>query len=261
MKDKSLIIVIAHQDDEFCIFNRIHKFKNKNNIHVFYLTSGLNKILSKKKINYRNIESTKVLIRLGVQKKNIYFLGDQLSIKSNELLNNLSQVYKKLILNLKKIKGKKILYTHALEGGHLDHDCCYYLSRQLRKNIRDIKTMFQFPNYHSKNLPYIMYRVLSPIKENGKVFRKKYDFSSRFKFIYYLFFYKSQLFGSMAWFGLYPFLIFHFLFSKSDIVQKINPRETKIRKPHKGFLLYEKRGYLKYKNFEEKITKFLVSVN
>ena len=55
MKNTSLIIIIAHQDDEFCIFNRIHKFKNKKNIYVFYLTSGLNKIIPKKKNNFRNI--------------------------------------------------------------------------------------------------------------------------------------------------------------------------------------------------------------
>tara|TARA_Y100000591_G_scaffold311488_1_gene314935 strand:+ start:2429 stop:3214 length:786 start_codon:yes stop_codon:yes gene_type:complete len=261
MKNKSLIIIIAHQDDEFCIFNRIYKFKNKKKIYVFYLTSGLTKILPKKKKNFRNIESTKVLIKLGVKENNIHFLGDNLSIKSNKLLNNLKQVYRELILNLQKIKGKKILYTHALEGGHLDHDCCYYLTRQARKNINEIQTIYQFPNYHSKNLPYILYRVLNPIKENGKVFRKKYDFNSRFKFIYFLFFYKSQLFTSMAWVGLYPFLIAHFLFSKSDRVQKINPKEIKIRRPHKGLLLYEKRGHLKYHIFASKISKFINSVN
>ena len=53
MKSKNLIIIIAHQDDEFCIYNRIYKFKNKNNIYVFYLTSGLNKILPNKSKNYR----------------------------------------------------------------------------------------------------------------------------------------------------------------------------------------------------------------
>ena len=73
MKDKHLIIIIAHQDDEFCLYNRIHKFKNKNNIYVFYLTSGLNKILPKNKKNFRNTESTKVLIRLGVKKKKYLF--------------------------------------------------------------------------------------------------------------------------------------------------------------------------------------------
>ena len=28
MKNKSLVVIIAHQDDEFCIFNRIYKKKN-----------------------------------------------------------------------------------------------------------------------------------------------------------------------------------------------------------------------------------------
>tara|TARA_B110000305_G_C19362662_1_gene600247 strand:- start:91 stop:876 length:786 start_codon:yes stop_codon:yes gene_type:complete len=261
MKSKNLIIIIAHQDDEFCIYNRIYKFKNKNNIYVFYLTSGLNKILPNKSKNYRNIESIKVLKKLGVKEKNIIFLGEKLSINTNKLYNNLLPIYTELVANLKKIKGKKILYTHSLEGGHLDHDCCYYLTRQLRINIKEIKEIYQFPNYHSKNLPFILYKVLSPIKENGKVYRKDYEFFSRFKFIYFLFFYKSQLFESMAWIGLYPFLIFHFLFSKTDVAQKINLKETKVRRPHEGLLLYEKRGYENYKNFENKIKNFLKNAN
>ena len=96
MKDKNLIIIIAHQDDEFCIFNRIHKFKNKNNIYIFYLTSGLNKKLPAGMKNYRNFESMKVLKKLGVNEKNINFLGDKLLVKSNTLVNNLEQVYKRL---------------------------------------------------------------------------------------------------------------------------------------------------------------------
>ena len=261
MKDKNLIIIIAHQDDEFCIFNRIHKFKNKNNIYIFYLTSGLNKILSPGIKNYRNFESTKVLKKLGVREKNINFLGDKLLIKSNTLIDNLERVYKRLKFFLTKIKGEKILYTLALEGGHLDHDCCYYLSRQLTKNVKGIIKIYQFPNYHSKNLPYPLYKVLNPIEENGKVFRKKYDFQNRFRFIYFLFFYRSQLFESMAWIGLYPFLILHFLFSKSDLVQKINLKETKIRRPHKGRLLYEKRGHMTYAYFKLRIKKFITFFN
>lgn len=257
MKSKNLIIIIAHQDDEICLFNRIHHFKNKNNIYVFYLTSGLDKILNTKNTNYRNCESIKVLKKLGVLEKNIIFLGDKPQIRTQELYDNLFPVYKKVVNNLKKIKGKKIIYTHALEGGHLDHDCCYYISRQLIKNSKQIETIYQFPSYHSKNLPFIFYRVLNPIKENGKLYKKKYDFFQRFKFIYLLFFYKSQLFESMVWVGMYPFLIFHFLFSKSDVIQKVDLNLNNIRRPHEGPLLYEKRSYKNYIYFEKKIKIFL----
>ncbi len=260
MKSKNLIIVIAHQDDEIGLFNRIYNFKNKNNVYIFYLTSGLNKILNKNNINYRNRESIKVLKKLGVLEKNIIFLGDKPQIKNQELYHNLFPIYKKLVHNLKKIKGKKIIYTHSLEGGHLDHDCCYYISRQLIKNFKEIEKIFQFPSYHSKNLPFIFYRVFNPIKENGKLYEKKFNFFERFKFIYLLFFYKSQLFESMVWVGMYPFLIFHFLFSKSDVIQKIDLNLNNIRRPHKGRLLYEKRGYEKYFNFEKKIKIFLKKV-
>ena len=68
-----------------------------------------------------------------------------------------------------------------------------------------------------------------------------------------LFFYKSQL---KTWLGLYPFIIFKYLFYKNDEIQEIK-KSFFIRRPHKGKLLYEKRGYCTYDKFEKKIIKFI----
>ena len=62
MKTKNLITIIAHQDDEICLFNRIYNFKNKNNVYIFYLTSGLNKTLNKNNINYYFLILTGILM-------------------------------------------------------------------------------------------------------------------------------------------------------------------------------------------------------
>ncbi len=254
---KNLVIVLAHQDDEFCIFNRIINFNYKKNIYIFYMTSGLNVNLNKKNFNKRDLESISVLKKLGVPIENIFFLGRKLSINNNKLYINLHKAYKELIINLKKIKGNITVFTHALEGGHEDHDACNYLIKIANFKYKFFKECYQFPAYNGKNLPFIFFRVLSPISENGKVYKKKYKFFDRFKFIYFLFFYKSQL---KIWIGLYPFIIFKYLFYKTDAIQKIKTN-TLIRLPHKGKLLYEKRKYCTYKKFNNKILNFIKTYN
>jgi len=117
-------------------------------------------------------------------------------------------------------------------------------------------TAYQFPAYHGKNLPYIFYKVFSPINENGKILKKNFRFLDRFKFIYFLFFYKSQL---KVWLGLYPFIIIKFLFAKTDMLQKLEKKIT-VRRPHKGMLLYEKRGFCQYSKFRRNILSFLSNV-
>jgi hypothetical protein len=250
---KNLIIIIAHQDDEFCIFNRISNYPYKKNIFVFYMTSGMDKNFNKTSLNKRDIESINVLRRLGLEKKNIFFLGRKCSINNNQLYKNLNIALKTLLIFLKKINGFNIVYTHALEGGHEDHDACNYLVKVLNRKFNFFNKCYQFPAYHGKNLPYIFFRVLSPISENGKIYKKKYIFSDRFRFICLLFFYKSQL---KTWLGLYPFIIFKYLFYKNDEIQEIK-KSFFIRRPHKGKLLYEKRGYCTYDKFEKKIIKFI----
>ena len=90
------------------------------------MTSGMDINLNKKIYNKRDLESISVLKRLGVLKKNIFFLGRKLSINNNQLYKNLNLAFKHLVVNIKKIKGFKTVYTHSLEGGHEDHDACNY---------------------------------------------------------------------------------------------------------------------------------------
>jgi len=253
---KKLIIILAHQDDEFCIFNRISHHKNKKDIFIFYMTSGMNKNLQKNKKNYRDIESINVLKKFGINEKNIFFIGRKLSINSNKLYRSMELAFKELFLNINKINGKKIIFTHALEGGHEDHDACNYLAKVVYLKLKSVCTAYQFPAYHGKNLPYIFYKVFSPINENGKILKKNFRFLDRFKFIYFLFFYKSQL---KVWLGLYPFIIIKFLFAKTDMLQKLEKKIT-VRRPHKGMLLYEKRGFCQYSKFRRNILSFLSNV-
>lgn len=251
--NKKLIVILAHQDDEFGVFNRISSFSNKKDIFIFYMTSGVKKILSPKKNNFRDLESIKVLNKLGVKEKNIFFIGRKLLIKTNRLYLKMDLAYNELFKNIKDLKGKKIIYSHSLEGGHEDHDACYYLTKKILCNLNTVRHVYQFPLYHGKNLPFIFFRVLNPILENGKVIKRHIRFKDRLRFIFLLFLYRSQI---KVWIGLYPFIIFKYLFYRNDSVQTIK-KDNKVRRPHYGKLLYEKRGFCKYIKFESKILKFM----
>lgn len=250
--NKKLIIILAHQDDEIFIFNRIYDFKNKKNIHVFYLTSGLRRESIKFKNNYREKESLNVLLKLGLLKKNINFIGSKLSINVNELYLSLDKVFNEIQKKIKSIKGSKNIITHSLEGGHEDHDACYYISKKIFYN-NEIEKAYQFSAYNGKNLPFTFFRVLSPISNNGKKIKFYYNLKSRFFFVFLLFFYPSQF---KIWIGLYPFLVYKYMFDKYYEMQLL-PKNNFQKKPHKGELLYEKRGYCNYKSFSKKTKIFL----
>lgn len=247
---------MAHQDDELWIFNRLSNFSYKENIFIFYMTSGMDITNYKNSLSKRDFESLNVLRKLGVKKKNIFFLGRKNLINHNELYKHLNLAFKALKFNLKKIKGYNTVYTHSLEGGHEDHDACNYLVKALNFKYNFFDICYQFSAYHGKKLPYIFFKVLNPISENGKIYKKRYNFLDRFKFIYLLFFYKSQ---KKIWLGLYPFIIFKFLFYKNDEIQKIE-KSLFIRRPHKGKLLYEKRGYCSYDRVKKKIEIFIKNI-
>ena len=85
---KKVFYLFAHQDDEFGIFIQLKKDIENNEPYVFYLTSGSNKNIDKKKLYFRDKESLKNLLNLGVKQKNIFFIDKFLEIKNNKLYLN-----------------------------------------------------------------------------------------------------------------------------------------------------------------------------
>ena len=58
------------------------------------------------------------------------------------------------------------------------------------------------------------------------------------------------------WFGLYPFIINHYLFKGFNFIENLET-SNKIVKPHSGKLLYEKRNFCKFLTLKKK-TSFLL---
>ena len=246
---KNIFYIFAHQDDEFGVFIDIYKNLKKNNIFIFYLTNGSNKKINKYQLSTRDKESIKVLKKIGIKEKNIFFLGKQLNVFCNKLYLNIYKVYNELTRITKKIIPSKII-TLSWEGGHEDHDACNLISRKLsfKYNIADLSNEFSLYNAYKKKI--IFFRVFNPINKKGNFI--KVNFLKRIFFIKLLFIYKSQI---KVWVGLYPFIICHYLFLGYNFLQPLN-KSKNIKKPHIGKLLYETRNFCSFHNFRNKVIKF-----
>ncbi len=250
----NIFFVFCHQDDEMGIFNKIKtSIKQKKNVFIFFLTSGYDKKISKNKISKRDNESINVLQRIGVKKKNIFFIGRKNNIRIYELYNSLKIAYNSLRFIINKLKGNIIIYTHSWEGGNEDHDACHSIVQKLFQKNKKIKKCYQFSLYHGKNTFWNFFKVQDLFLENGKIINDNISLKDKVEFLNYLFYYKTQY---KVWIGLYPFILFNLFSNNYGKVQIIN-KKIKLKKPHSKKLLYERMRKNNYSNIINKINLFL----
>ncbi len=247
---KRSIFFFAHYDDEFGVYEdiRIHIAQNIP-LHIVYVTSSS---LNGGKNIIREKESLLVLKKLGVDRRHISFIGKELSIPDLALKNHLIKAFIRCKSLIKKLGDVKTIYTHAYEGGHPDHDALNFLCSKLISNSKSIVNGWQFPLYCGPGLIGPFFFLFKPLKSNGKVTRKKIEKTYVRLYLKLVFTYKSQL---KTFIGLFPFYLFHMIFIKNYIIQKINPKK-KYKRPHKGKLLYERRGMGSFKSLQLKMNEF-----
>ncbi|MCZ4280909.1 PIG-L family deacetylase [Kiloniella laminariae] len=245
------VFLFSHQDDEFGVFKVIEDLKdNLENAHFIYLTSGtFDGNLSAS----RNKESLNVLSKFGITSEQVHFIGGQQQIADGQLYKNISAAENTLHHLFKKIGVPNTLYIHAWEGGHQDHDAAHLLGLALATRYNCLKNTFQFSLYNGYALPWIFYRVLTPISHNGEIIKIRISWKERWRYLKHCCSYPSQL---KTWIGLFPFTLCHYLF---DGHQKLQPcsLEPIIKAPHEGTLLYEARKVTSYGEFSEKTTGFI----
>ncbi len=253
--EKNKVFLLSHQDDEMGVFNHIKNINNSTSeTYIFFLTNGnIGKSINSKLIKLREQESIKVLTRLGIKKKNIFFIGKKLKTCSYKLHEKIDSSYKLLSKFFQKQKKDTIIFSHAWEGGNTDHDTSYVITLKLIKNFSIITNAYQFALYNSYNMPLKLYRVLEPIKTNGQIIKKNINFSEKIQFIRLLFYYKSQI---KVWFGLYPFIITKILLNRYGHLQSIRLKRN-LKKPHKNKLWYEKRQFASFNSLKVVFDKFL----
>ncbi len=231
------LFIFAHQDDEFGVFHEIENSKkNGLTVKIFYLTNGC--YANHRELD-RNIESIKVLNKLGVSDDEIVFLGGQLKVNDAEVACRAHDLYVSLYNEFSKIKLEiSRIYTLALEGGHQDHDATNYLVAKIASKLDLLDKVYQFPLYHGKCPWWQFYKVISPIDENGMIYCKRIPIFSRFKYLFLCLTYKTQ---KVTFVGLLPFVALSYLIKGRQELQKLELSRIDQR-PHEGILLYERRG-------------------
>ena len=247
------VFIFAHQDDEFGVYAELVRlFKNKTKVIVIYLTSGS---LDGKIRPDRNNESLNVLKKIGVKQENIHFLGTDLNIPAARMFEYLDIIHPRLLSLINTLDKITSLYFLSWEGGHQDHDATHIIGLALAKQLKILDHTFQFTLYSGYKLPWILFRLFSPLLGNGEVIAYRISWDLRLSFIKYILSYKSQFIPLI---GLFPFFLFHLIFNGKQILQPVKINRVS-EKPHIGLLLYERRSKIEYNEFKNQVEGFIYS--
>ena len=242
------IFLLPHPDDEFGVYAEIEAARaaGKRALCIF-LTDGA---AAGQAPERRNAESTAVLTKLGVDRADIAFLGCQFGVPDGSLANHLGRVRSGVEAIIGAARPGDRLYMPAWEGGHQDHDAAHLLGLALAGERRI--AAFQFPLYQGAGLPGILFRVLAPLPQNGGVFARSLSWRARISYFRHCLSYPSQW---KTWMGLLPFVLVDYVTTGSQKLQRANPDRV-CEPPHAGRLLYERRGFCTWREFEESTREF-----
>lgn len=246
---EAVLFIFAHQDDEFGVFQCIKQaIRDGQHVCCAYLTDGgLHSLPAR-----RNQESLYVLTQLGVNESDIFFAGEKLSIKDGNLVQHLNVAAAWLQNWLANYSTIKFIYVSAWEGGHHDHDALHAITLLVAYEKNILHHVRQFPLYNTHACPGPLFRVFSPLLENGALTKRKIPWRNRLHFMRLCFSYPSQ---AKTWLGLFPFVMLHYLLHGVELSQPVS-LERLLSRPHPGPLYYEKRNFLSWQNMRLKITEW-----
>ncbi len=235
-KNTIALFLFAHQDDEFGVFYQLEKECSAGNtVYCIYVTDGT----ATASAQQRNSESISVLLKLGVSRENIIFIGQELSITDGRLYDHVNTLVSWLDNFFDNQKKIKYCYVPAWEGGHPDHDMLHAITVHLMAARNQLANVRQYPLYNGFNLPGPLFSVMSTLKENGPVDHQHIPLMSRLRYIRLCLSYPSQW---KTWVGLLPFVCVNYLYKGSQKLQAVNI-ERLSHPPHNGRLYYERRSF------------------
>jgi GlcNAc-PI de-N-acetylase len=241
------LFLFAHQDDEFGVFQKIvDELADGRKVYCAYLTDGVPIGRSPER---RNQESISVLMRLGVSRENILFIGQELLISDGKLVDNLKKAKQWLVGWLSQASNIDYIYLPAWEGGHPDHDSLHAIGVTVAKELNLLDIVWQHPLYNGYKCKGQLFRVLLPLPSNGKVTHKKINWPNRLRYISLTLCYPSQV---ITWIGLLPFVMFHYIVFGSQSLQRVSFSQIQYP-PHPDKLYYERRNFCTWKKMSESL--------
>ncbi len=194
----------------------------------------------------RNREAIEALRRLGVGSSQIFFVGEEQGISDGKLHLHLEAALDQARRIVSSLDAPvRTLHCPAWEGGHQDHDAVNLLTRVLAKEI-DCSDVWQAPFYHGCGLPGMLFKVLSPLPANGPLTTLPISPADRIRYLGMASVYKSQ---TKTWVALLPFVVLDYLLGGQQKLQSVRS-DADVSKPHEGALLYERRNFCRYDEFE-----------
>lgn len=251
------LFVFAHQDDEFGVFAALERLVEQGVRPVcLYLTNGGASVDPAR----RDQESRAVLRRLGVAENDIHFIGSRLGIADGSLHRQCAQALsgaEALVSAFSAaMAAPQQVWIHAWEGGHQDHDAAHVIGRLLALRWPAVEVR-QMALYHGQGLPGSLFKVLSPLAENGPVQGFSLPWRQRVRHLRFCWCYPSQ---TKTWIGLFPFVLWHALTIGRQQWQVLNGPTlpaAPLHRPHTGPVLYESRRAAQWDQVAQALEEFL----
>ncbi len=231
------LFLFAHQDDEFGVFARIEQeTRAGRSLRCIYVTDGA----ATAGPDRRDAESRAVLRQLGVAAQDILFVGRQLGIGDGQLHRNPRVLADWLDAFLDANPTLDSFFVPAWEGGHPDHDLLHAIAVDRLAARGRLAGVWQYPLYNGRNCRGPLFRLQSPLPENGTVVRQAIGWRDRLRYVRLCLAYPSQW---RTWIGLFPFVCLHYLGGGAQQLQRVDPARLE-QPPHARPLYYERRAFL-----------------
>ena len=240
----ALLCVFAHQDDEYGVAARIARERRAGRrVLCAFLTNGAASVPS----SIRDAESRTVLTNLGVEERDIYFLGSEHDVPDGSLVEHLDAALMMLNHSMNGIALDEVL-TLAWEGGHQDHDAAHLVAvafaRQHGVPCRE------FPLYRGNRWGHL-FRVLSPIREGGAKTRLRFREALHASMLAWR--YRSQ---RKTWLGLFGESFLKLVVLRREVLHDVDPARL-FNPPHARPLFYERRFGFPWERFASAARPFI----
>ena len=180
--------------------------KENGKVFIAYLTSSSKDGKFSKK---RELESLKVLKKLELMIKIFFTLEKTIMSKIYNYIK-INLVFKKLHNTFMNINLDQLI-IHSWEGGHPDHDTSHVIGFKLAKKLDLLDRTFQFPLYSGNKLYWYFFRLFDTSITKGEILVYKIPNLKKFKYLYLISYYKSQV---KTFIGLFPIYLMHIIFFK-----------------------------------------------
>ena len=247
------LVLFAHNDDEFFVAPLLRRETAAGGrVLVAYLTFGS---VYGADPTLRITESRRALEGMGIRPEDVLLTGLDAGIFDGELTGKVEPALQTLAAATQDMAIERILVP-AWEGGHPDHDACHLVGVALAQSQRTAGTLYEYPTYNGRGLPWHFGRVMEFPDGDGDVQRSRISLWEGWWAIKCGLSYRSQR-RTFVW--ILPGAMNKYLLARRSLLRKVPVDRDYRRPPHAGKLFYERRSSLTFQQFSESLRPFMTT--